>query len=77
MNDTQNPLIGNIPADTMNHCQQVLLIVDLATESQEMKYGDDEVMGYHLILKCVRQALMYEHDHHQERSRGGCHECGG
>ena len=55
---------------TMSHCQQALSIVQLATESQEACTETDEVMGYYLILKCVRQALMYEHDHHYERSRG-------
>ena len=74
MSNRNNPLIGNIPADTMSHCQQVLSIIQLATESQEMGTSDDEVMGYHLILNCVRNALEYEHDHHQERSRGGSHE---
>ena len=64
-----NPLIGNIPADTCSHCQQVLSVVQLATESQEGCSSDDEVMGYHLILMCVRQALEYEHDHHAERAR--------
>ena len=67
MNDTQNPLIGNIPDDTMSHCQQVLSIIQRATESQETGTSDDEVMGYHLVLNCVRNAL--EHDHHQERAR--------
>ena len=68
MSDPKNPLIGNIPADTMSHCQQVLSIIQLATESQEAGTSDDEVMGYHLILNCVRTALEYEHDHHAERA---------
>ena len=63
----KNPLIGNLPADTMSNCAQVLSIVQLATESQKMCTSTDEVMGYYLIMKCVQQALMYEHDHHNER----------
>ena len=74
MSDRYNPLIGNIPADTMSHCQQVLSVVQLATESQDACTSDTEVMGYHLILLTVRKALQYEHDHHQERSQGGRHE---
>ncbi len=65
MSKLRNPLVGRIPADTMNNCQQVLSVVQLATESQES--GDDATMGYYLILRSVRQALVYEHDHHTER----------
>ena len=44
---------------SVDQVQQVLLIVDLATESQDTAY-DDAPMGYHLILNCVRDALRYE-----------------
>ena len=49
------------PEDTLNNCRQMLLIVDLATDAQEMVYYDAP-HGYHLIITCVQDALKYEVD---------------
>ena len=49
------------------HTLRSAIKTQLATESQES--GADATMGYYLILRCVRQALMYEHDNHNERER--------
>ena len=69
-----NPLIGQLTADTMSNCQQVLSIIQLATESTDLPNGPNEVMGYHLILNCLRHALRYEHDHFSERNPGQLRE---
>ena len=44
-----NALIGYSPADTYNHCQQVLAVLDMTTECQTGT-GEDEAVGLHLIL---------------------------
>ena len=62
MSDTRNPLIGETPADTVSHCQQVLSIVQRANDYIDMYPDEDDVMGYHLIHQTVRQALKYERD---------------
>ena len=67
MSDTDNHLVGRIPGDTMNNCQQVLAIADLAMWDQSSETTDDEVMGFHLLFGCIRNALRYEVEHYQER----------
>ena len=63
-----NPLIGRIPGDTMNNCQQVLAIADLAMWDQSCETSDDELMGFHFVLEYVRDALRYEVEHSEERN---------
>ena len=65
MSNTRNPLIGLIPADTMNNCAQVLEIIQLATESADP--GDDSDMGFYLVIKCVKHALYFESHNHNKR----------
>ena len=60
---SDNPLIGRIPGDTMNNCQQVLAIADLAMWDQSCETSDDELMGFHLLFGCIRNALSYEVEH--------------
>ena len=65
-----NPLITDQPADTINHCQQALAIVELAIAEPDNVINEDDRMGYFLILTCVRQALRYEVEHCEERQPG-------
>ena len=71
MSDDKNPLIGVVgPADTMYQCAQVLQVVDLATGTTEDAYDlEDARMGYYLILKAVRDALKWEAEHFNERTK--------
>lgn len=52
MTTDRNPLIGIVgPDDTMNHCAQVLQVIDLAAGSNEDAFDlEDAQMGYYLIL---------------------------
>ena len=44
-----NPLITDYPADTMNHCQQALAIVELAIAEPDNATNSDDRMGYFLL----------------------------
>lgn len=66
----RNPLIGVTgPVDTFTACAQVLEVVDLATGWTEDCTDQNRAMGYHLILKTVRNALYWEAEHFQERTK--------
>ncbi len=54
-----NPLIGNLPSDTLENCANVLAIVDRATTYDDCP-GDGDSMGFHLVLNCVMNALEWE-----------------
>ncbi len=63
---TTNPLIGYLPMDTLNYCDQVLSVLQDASEVQDS--SDETGMGKFLILLSVRRALQWESENYHARA---------